>query len=153
MTNFKKGKLSFMRFGVAIPMVGAMILAFGACRAEAVNNTPTTPTPVVQNLPDEEKSTVYISADGKIMLAGEVVALDKFEKRYKAYLRKVGGGVFISFKADDNADIDLVNDVKDIINKEFDKTLKLILEGDKNNREISNKFYSIFNKGTFCLSS
>ena len=117
MTNFKKGKLSFMRFGVAIPMVGAMILAFGACRAESVNNTPTTPTPVVQNLPDEEKSTVYISADGKIMLDGKVVALDKFEKRYKAYLRKVGGGVFISFKADDNADIDLVNDVKDIIDK------------------------------------
>jgi hypothetical protein len=29
----------------------------------------------------------------------------------------VGGGVFISFKADDNADIDLVNDVKDIIDK------------------------------------
>lgn len=117
MTNFKRGKLSFIRLCVAIPMVGAMILAFGAVRAEAVNNTPTTPTPVVQNLPDEEKSTVYISADGKIMLDGEVVALDKFEKRYKAYLRKVGGGVFISFKADDNADIDLVNDVKDIIDK------------------------------------
>ena len=117
MTNFKRGKLSFIRLCVAIPMVGAMILAFGAVRVEAVNNTPTTPTPVVQNLPDEEKSTVYISADGKIMLDGEVVALDKFEKRYKAYLRKVGGGVFISFKADDNADIDLVNDVKDIIDK------------------------------------
>ena len=117
MTNFKKGKLSFMRFGVAILMVGAMILAFGACRAEAGPTAPNTPTPVVQNLPDEEKSTVYISADGKIMLDGEVVALDKFEKRYKAYLRKVGGGVFISFKADDNADIDLVNDVKDIIDK------------------------------------
>lgn len=117
MTNFKRGKLSFIRLCVAIPMVGAMILAFGAVRAEAVDNTPTTPTPVVQNLPDEEKSTVYISADGKIMLDGEVVALDKFEKRYKAYLRKVGGGVFISFKADDNADIDLVNDVKDIIDK------------------------------------
>lgn len=117
MTNFKRGKLSFIRLCVAIPMVGAMILAFGAVRVEAVNNTPTTPTPVVQNLPDEEKSTVYISADGKIMLDGEVVALDKFEKRYKAYLRKVGGGVFISFKADDNADKDLVNDVKDIIDK------------------------------------
>ena len=117
MTNFKRGKLSFIRLCVAIPVVGAMILAFGAVRVEAVNNTPTTPTPVVQNLPDEEKSTVYISADGKIMLDGEVVALDKFEKRYKAYLRKVGGGVFISFKADDNADIDLVNDVKDIIDK------------------------------------
>ena len=117
MTNFKRGKLSFIRLCVAIPVVGAMILAFGAVRVEAVNNTPTTPTPVVQNLPDEEKSTVYISADGKITLDGEVVALDKFEKRYKAYLRKVGGGVFISFKADDNADIDLVNDVKDIIDK------------------------------------
>ncbi len=114
MTNFKRGKLSFIRLCVAIPMVGAMILAFGAVRAESVDNTP---TPVEQNLPDEEKSTVYISADGKIMLDGKVVALDKFEKRYKAYLRKVGGGVFISFKADDNADIDLVNDVKDIMDK------------------------------------
>ena len=117
MTNFKRGKLSFIRLCVAIPVVGAMILAFGAVRAEAVDVMPSTPMPVEQNLPDEEKSTVYISADGKIMLDGEVVALDKFEKRYKAYLRKVGGGVFISFKADDNADIDLVNDVKDIIDK------------------------------------
>ena len=117
MTNFKRGKLSFIRLCVAIPVVGAMILAFGAVRAEAVDVMPSTPMPVEQNLPDEEKSTVYISADGKIMLDGEVVALDKFEKRYKAYLRKVGGCVFISFKADDNADIDLVNDVKDIIDK------------------------------------
>lgn len=118
MTNFKRGKLSFIRLSVAIPMVVAMILAFGAVRAEADDSTePIAPTPVEQNLPDDEKSTVYISADGKIMLDGEVVALDKFEKRYEAYLRKVGGGVFISFKANDNADIDLVNDVKDIIDK------------------------------------
>ena len=34
MTKFKKGKLSFMRFGAAIPLVAIMVMAFGAVSAE-----------------------------------------------------------------------------------------------------------------------
>ncbi len=66
MTNFKKGKLSFVRFGAAIPMVGAMILAFGAVRAEAEPAMPSDNT--------EQTSTTHkigILADGKITFNGK----------------------------------------------------------------------------------
>ena len=114
MTNFKKGKLSFMRFGVAIPMVGAMILAFGACRAEAVNNTPTTPTPVVQNLPDEEKSTVYISADGKITLNDKVVTLDELKAELEQLRAEKGTDVVLTIKADNATRLIAIQGVKDV---------------------------------------
>ena len=117
MTNFKRGKLSFIRLCVAIPMVGAMILAFGAVRVEAVNNTPTTPTPVVQNLPDEEKSTVYISADGKITLNGEALTLKELQTKLEKFRADKGESAVLTIKADEKTRLGLVNDVKDIARK------------------------------------
>lgn len=114
MTNFKRGKLSFIRLCVAIPMVGAMILAFGAVRVEAVNNTPTTPTPVVQNLPDEEKSTVYISADGTIRFNGEVVTMDELKVEVAKVREELGVEAMLTIKADEDTRVGKINDVKQI---------------------------------------
>ena len=114
MTNFKRGKLSFIRLCVAIPMVGAMILAFGAVRVEAVNNTPTTPTPVVQNLPDEEKSTVYISADGKIMLDDKVVTLDELKAELEKLRAEKGTDAVLTIKADNTTRLIAIQGVKDV---------------------------------------
>ena len=114
MTNFKRGKLSFIRLGVAIPMVGAMILAFGAVRVEAVNNTPTTPTPVVQNLPDEEKSTVYISADGKITFNDEVVTLDELKAELEKLRAEKGTDAVLTIKADNTTRLISIQGVKDV---------------------------------------
>ena len=114
MTNFKKGKLSFIRLCVAIPMVGAMILAFGACRAESVNNTPTTPTPVVQNLPDEEKGTVYISANGKITFNGEVVTLDELKAELEKLRAEKGTDAVLTIKADNATRLIAIQGVKDV---------------------------------------
>ena len=113
MTNFKRGKLSFIRLGVAIPMVGAMILAFGAVRAEAVDNTPATPTPVVQNLPAEEKSTVYISADGKITFNDEVVTLDELKAELEKLRAEKGTDAVLTIKADNTTRLIAIQGVKD----------------------------------------
>ena len=112
MTNFKRGKLSFIRLGVAIPMVGAMILAFGAVRAEAVDNTPATPMPVVQNLPDEEKSTVYISADGKITLNGETLTLEELQTKLEKLRAEKGAEVVLTIKPENSTSIGAIDDVK-----------------------------------------
>ena len=114
MTNFKRGKLSFIRLCVAIPMVGAMILAFGAVRVEAVNNTPTTPTPVVQTLPDEEKSTVYISADGKITLNDKVVTLDELKAELEQLRAEKGTDAVLTIKADNTTRLIAIQGVKDV---------------------------------------
>ena len=114
MTNFKRGKLSFIRLGVAIPMVGAMILAFGAVRAEAVDNSPSAPTPVVQNLPDEEKSTVYISADGKITFNDEVVTLDELKAELEKLRAEKGTDAVLTIKADNTTRLISIQGVKDV---------------------------------------
>ena len=114
MTNFKRGKLSFIRLGVAIPMVGAMILAFGSVRAEAVDNLPATPTPVVQNLPDEEKSTVYISADGKITFNDEVVTLDELKAELEKLRAEKGTDAVLTIKADNTTRLISIQGVKDV---------------------------------------
>ncbi|MBR3911348.1 MAG: hypothetical protein IKJ48_01625 [Alistipes sp.] len=115
MTNFKRGKLSFIRLGVAIPMVVAMILAFGAVRAEADDSTePITPTLVEQNLPDEEKSTVYISADGTIRFNGEVVTMDELKVEVAKVREELGVEAMLTIKADEDTRVGKINDVKQI---------------------------------------
>ena len=114
MTNFKRGKLSFIRLGVAIPMVGAMILAFGAVRAEAVDNSPSAPTPVEQNLPDEEKSTVYISADGKITFNDKIVTLDELKAELEKLRAEKGTDAVLTIKADNTTRLIAIQGVKDV---------------------------------------
>ena len=114
MTNFKRGKLSFIRLGVAIPMVGAMILAFGSVRAEAVDNSPAIPTPVVQNLPDEEKSEVYISANGKITFNDEVVTLDELKAELEKLRAEKGTDAVLTIKADNATRLISIQGVKDV---------------------------------------
>lgn len=115
MTNFKRGKLSFIRLCVAIPMVVAMILAFGAVRAEADDSMePVVPTPVEQNLPDDEKSTVYISADGKITFNDEVVTLDELKAELEKLRAEKGTDAVLTIKADNATRLITIQGVKDV---------------------------------------
>ena len=108
MTNFKKGKLSFMRFGVAIPMVGAMILAFGAVRAEAETTAP--------NVNNEQASALHqignpvlISADGTISYKGKVVTLQELEQQLAADRSEID---ILTISADSEARVGVLDDVK-----------------------------------------
>ena len=115
MTNFKRGKLSFIRLGVAIPMVVAMILPFGAVRAEADDSMePIVPTPVEQNLPDDKKSEVYISADGKITFNDEVVTLDELKAELEKLRAEKGTDAVLTIKADNATRLITIQGVKDV---------------------------------------
>ena len=108
MTNFKKGKLSFMRFGVAIPMVGAMILAFGACRAEAEATAPNVNTEQASAL-HKIGNSVLISADGTISYKGKVVTLQELEQQLAADRSEID---ILTISADSEARVGVLDDVK-----------------------------------------
>ena len=75
MTDFKKGKYSFLRLGATLPLVAAMILAFGAVRAEdeivikqpapavEVTDNATPSIEVVDDLTPAQDSTAPIVCD------------------------------------------------------------------------------------------
>ena len=117
MTNFKRGKLSFMRLGAAIPMVGAMILAFGAVRAETeptVLNTitdPTVPTAQTEQAPVmyNTENKVIISADGSISYNGKVVTMQELEQQLTADRNQID---VLTICADANVQMSVITDVK-----------------------------------------
>ena len=108
MTNFKKGKLSFIRLCVAIPMVGAMILAFGACRAEAETTAPNVNTEQASVLHKVEHR-VLILEDGTISYKGKVVTLQELELQLAADRSEID---ILSINAADKARAGLIADVQ-----------------------------------------
>ena len=78
MTNFKKGKFSFVRFGAILPVVAVLVFAFGAVRAESEivikksESSDVTPTPVYN-------AEVVISSAGELNFNG---LLPRLHKRY-----------------------------------------------------------------------
>ena len=111
MTTTKRGKLSLVRYGAVIPLVAAMILAFGAVRAEAVAEEPTVETPTP---PDEAKSEVYISAEGKIFFNGEEMTLDELRSSLEMLRAAKGAGMILTIKADDKTAVGMIDDVKEV---------------------------------------
>ena len=109
MTNFQRGKLSLVRYGAVIPLVAAMILAFGAVRAEAVAEEPTVemPTP-----PDEAKSEVYISAEGKIFFNGEEMTLDELRSSLEKLRAEKGADAVLDIRTETATKMGAVEDVK-----------------------------------------
>lgn len=112
MTNFKKGKLSFLRLGATIPVVAAMILAFGSVRAEAnVEPMPqiTVPNPTP---PDEKKGEVYISAEGKIFFNDKEMTFDELRSALEQFRAEQGPTAVLDIKADTAAKMAAIEDVK-----------------------------------------
>ena len=108
MTNFKKGKLSFIRLCVAIPMVGAMILAFGACRAEAGPTAPNVNTEQA-SVQHKVEHRVLISADGTISYKNKIVTLQELEQQLAADRNEID---ILTICADNNARVGVLDDVK-----------------------------------------
>ena len=92
MTNFKRGKFSFLRIGVALPLVAGMVLAFGSVRAEAEMK------PILDNEGVEAKAVatsekteaeIMISAAGEIEYNGSKLSLEELKKQLLAASDKV----------------------------------------------------------------
>ena len=113
MTNFQRGKLSLVRYGAVIPLVAAMVLAFGAVRAEAVADEPAIeqtiemPTP-----PDEAKSEVYISAEGKIFFNGEEMTLDELRSSLEKLRAEKGADAVLDIRTETATKMGAVENVK-----------------------------------------
>lgn len=113
MTNFQKGKLSLVRYGAVIPLVAVMVLAFGAVRAEAevspqgdvaMQNQP--------QQPDELKSEVYISAEGKIFFNGEEMTLDELTSALEMLRAAKGAEAVLDIRTETATKMGAVEDVK-----------------------------------------
>ena len=84
MTDFKKGKYSFLRLGATLPLVAALILAFGAVRAEteiipimkseSSVNEPTTAAP-------QNNGDVVITSTGEIKYNGKTLSFEEFKQQ------------------------------------------------------------------------
>lgn len=113
MTTTKRGKLSLVRYGAVIPLVAAMILAFGAVRAKAVADEPAIeqtiemPTP-----PDEAKSEVYISAEGKIFFNGEEMTLDELRSSLEKLRAAKGADAVLDIRTETATKMGAVENVK-----------------------------------------
>ena len=115
MTNFQRGKLSLVRYGAVIPLVAVMILAFGAVRAEAeVSPQGDVAMQSQPQQPDELKSEVYISAEGKIFFNGEEMTLDELTSALEKLRAAKGAGVILTIKADDKTAVGVIDDVKEV---------------------------------------
>ncbi|MBQ8553885.1 MAG: hypothetical protein IJ431_06790 [Alistipes sp.] len=113
MTNFQRGKLSLVRYGAVIPLVAAMILAFGAVRAEAVAEEPTIePTVEMPTPPDEAKSEVYISAEGKIFFNGEEMTLDELRSSLEKLRAAKGADAVLDIRTETATKMGAVENVK-----------------------------------------
>ena len=114
MTNSKKGKLSLVRYGAVITLVAVMVLAFGAVRAEAEITSQSMEPMQSQQMTDEEKSVVYILADGTIKFNNEVVTLEELQKQLEDYRAIVGASAVLTIKAEDNTRVGILDDVKSV---------------------------------------
>ncbi len=113
MTSFIKDKLSFMRLCAVIPLVMVMILVFGSVRAEAVDSSQSIESVSSENIAqDQGKFNIYISADGKITLNGKVVTNDELRSSLEKMRAEMGASSMLIIKADSNARVGLIHDVK-----------------------------------------
>ena len=113
MTNFQRGKLSLVRYGAVIPLVAVMVLAFGAVRAEAeVSPQGDVAMQSQPQQPDELKSEVYISAEGKIFFNGEEMTLDELRSALEKLRAAKGAEAVLDIKTETATKMGAVEDVK-----------------------------------------
>ena len=113
MTNFQRGKLSLVRYGAVIPLVAVMVLAFGAVRAEAeVSPQGDVAMQSQPQQPDELKSEVYISAEGKIFFNGEEMTLDELTSALETLRAAKGAEAVLDIRTETATKMGAVENVK-----------------------------------------
>jgi hypothetical protein len=68
--------------------------------------------PVVQNLPDEERNEVYISADGKILFNNEEVSLDELQHMLEKLRADKGAYAVLDIRTENETKMGAIEDVK-----------------------------------------
>ena len=113
MTDFRKGKLSFVRFGAVVPLVAVMVLAFGAKSAEAEVEGPVVEVVQSEQLtPDEKNAEVYLAAGGRIFFDGEEMTLDELRSSLEKLRAEKGAKAVLDIKTETATKVGAIEDVK-----------------------------------------
>ena len=113
MTDFRKGKLSFVRFGAVAPLVAVMVLAFGAKSAEAVVEGPVVEVVQSEQLtPDEKNAEVYLAAGGRIFFDGEEMTLEELRSSLEKLRAEKGAQAVLDIKTETATKVGAIEDVK-----------------------------------------
>lgn len=113
MTDFRKGKLSFVRFGAVVPLVAVMVLAFGAKSAEAEVEKPVVEVVQSEQLtPDEKNAEVYLAAGGRIFFDGEEMTLDELRSSLEKFRAEKGAEAVLDIKTEAATKMGAIEDVK-----------------------------------------
>ena len=113
MTDFRKGKLSFVRFGAVVPLVAVMVLAFGAKSAEAVVEEPMVEVVQSEQLtPDEKNAEVYLAAGGRIFFDGEEMTLDELRSSLEKLRAEKGAETVLDIRTEAATKMGAIEDVK-----------------------------------------
>ena len=113
MTDFRKGKLSFVRFGAVVPLVAVMVLAFGAKSAEAVVEEPMVEVVQSEQLtPDEKNAEVYLAAGGRIFFDGEEMTLDELRSSLEKLRAEKGAEAVLDIRTEAATKMGAIEDVK-----------------------------------------
>ncbi len=113
MTDFRKGKLSFVRFGAVVPLVAVMVLAFGAKSAEAEVEKPMVEVVQSEQLtPDEKNAEVYLAADGRIFFNGEEMTLDELRSSLEKLRAEKGAQAVLDIRTDAATKMGAIENVK-----------------------------------------
>lgn len=113
MTDFRKGKLSFVRFGAVVPLVAVMVLAFGAKSAEAEVEKPVVEVVQSEELaPDEKNAEVYLAAGGRIFFDGEEMTLDELRSSLEKLRAEKGAQAVLDIRTEAATKVGAIEDVK-----------------------------------------
>ena len=113
MTDFRKGKLSFVRFGAVVPLVAVMVLAFGAKSAEAEVEKPVVEVVQSEQLtPDEKNAEVYLAAGGRIFFDGEEMTLDELRSSLEKLRAEKGAQAVLDIRTEAATKMGAIEDVK-----------------------------------------
>ncbi|MBE6204168.1 MAG: hypothetical protein E7136_02545 [Rikenellaceae bacterium] len=113
MTDFRKGKLSFVRFGAVVPLVAVMVLAFGAKSAEAEVEGPEVEVVQSEQLtPDEKNAEVYLAAGGRIFFDGEEMTLDELRSSLEKLRAEKGAEAVLDIRTEAATKMGAIEDVK-----------------------------------------
>ena len=113
MTDFRKGKLSFVRFGAVVPLVAVMVLAFGAKSAEAEVEKPVVEVVQSEQLtPDEKNAEVYLAAGGRIFFDGEEMTLDELRSSLEKLRAEKGAEAVLDIRTEAATKMGAIENVK-----------------------------------------
>ena len=112
MTNFKKGKFSFVRLCAVLPVVAVLIFAFGAVRADGDVVPQMTSEGVDMQAvaaPENFDAQVVISSSGEIEYNGKRLSLEELHQQLVADSEKIQ---VLNIKTEKGVRMGVLNDVK-----------------------------------------